>query len=115
MHCQIRSPLRARNLGQQRGELCIRVGAWGINRLIELPIFGLEVGDVLKLTASADEIMDEALARALKNNPFLSPLTEPPEPWTQVRKGGLPAHHWAKVPLIRDHHPSIERATRKAI
>src|SRR5262245_35099350 len=104
-----------RNLGQQRGELCVKVGAWGINRLIELPIFGFDAGDTLKLTASADDIMDEALAGALKNNPFLSPLTEPPQPWTQVRKGGLPAHHWAKVPLIREHHSSIERAVRKAI
>src|SRR5262245_1512211 len=31
-----------RNLGQQRGELCVKVGAWGINRLIELRIFALD-------------------------------------------------------------------------
>src|SRR5262249_11616935 len=103
-----------RNLGQQRGELCIKVGAWGINRLLELPVFGLDIGDILKLTASADEIMDEALARALRNNPFLSPLIEPPQPWTQVTHGVSPAHHWAGVPLIREHHPSKERPVRKA-
>ena len=33
----------------------------------------------------------------------------------QVRKGGLPADHWSNVPLIREHHPSIEGAARKAI
>src|SRR5262249_31605107 len=37
-----------RNLGQQRGELGIKVGAWGINLLLELPIFALDVGDMLK-------------------------------------------------------------------
>ena len=32
-----------------------------------------------------------------------------------MRKGGLPADHWANVPLIREHHPSIEEAACKAI
>ena len=55
------------------------------------------------------------IERGAKANPLLSPLLTPPEPWTQVRKGGLPPDHWANVPLIREHHPSIEEAARKAI
>ena len=59
--------------------------------------------------------MDGVLARAVKSNPFLTPLTEPPQPWTGVLTGGLPPGHWARVPLIREHHRSIEEAARKAI
>jgi hypothetical protein len=102
------------NFGQRR-ELGLKVGVWGFNMLQCLPVFDLDAGYVLRLTASADEFMDEVLVRAIKNNAFLSPLTFPPEDWTQVRKGGLPADHWAKVPLIREHHPTIEQAVRKAI
>src|SRR5262245_1020974 len=73
----------------QRGELGLRVGAWGINMLTSLEAFGLDVGDVLKMTARVDEFMDDVLVNAVKNNPLLSPLTTPPESWTQVRNGGL--------------------------
>jgi len=59
--------------------------------------------------------MDDVIVNGVKNNPLLSPLTTPPEPWTQVRKGGLPADHWARIPLIREHHPAIEAAARNAI
>jgi hypothetical protein len=76
-----------RNLGHTR-KLGALVGAWGIALLTELPAFELD-GDILKLTVSADEIMDEALARAIVNNALLSPLTEPPVPWTQIK--GRPA------------------------
>jgi Autographiviridae RNA polymerase len=103
-----------RNLGC-KGELGVRAGVWGINHLLSLPVFGLDTGDILKMTALADDIMDEALARAIKNNAILSPLMMLPEPWTQVRKGGLPADHWARVPLIRERHCSIENAARNAI
>jgi DNA-directed RNA polymerase, mitochondrial len=102
-----------RNFGQQR-ELGLKVGAWGINLLQSLPAFALDTGDVLRMTSSADAFMDDVLARAVKANPLLTPLTEPPVPWTQVHKGGLPADHWAKVPLI-ERHRSIENAVRKAI
>lgn len=102
-----------RNLGQHR-EIGLKVGAWGTNMLLALPIFGLD-GDVLRLTAAADELMDDVLERAVRDNPLLSPLTTPPEDWTQVRKGGLPPNHWAGVSLIRERHPSIEAAARKAI
>jgi DNA-dependent RNA polymerase len=98
---------------QCRGEIAVRVGVWAIELLRELPVFGMD-GEILKLTAAADEIMDEALARAVKNNALLAPLDTPPAPWMQVNKGGLP-DDWARVSLIRDCHPSIERAVRNAI
>jgi DNA-directed RNA polymerase len=103
-----------RNLGQRR-DLGLKVGAWGINMLTSLPVFALDEDDVLRMTAAADDIMDDVIDRAVASNPLLSPLAEPPVPWTQARKGGLPADHWANVPLIRDRHPSIENAARKAI
>jgi DNA-directed RNA polymerase len=102
-----------RNLGHQR-VLGLKVGAWGINMLTDLPAFALDAG-VLKMTAPVDEIMDDVIVNAVKNNPLLSPLTTPPEPWTQVRKGGLPADHWAKVPLICERNPKIENAVCNAI
>ena len=37
----------------------------------------------------------------------LTPSAALPEPWTRVRKGGLPAGHWAQPPLIRDHHSCL--------
>ena len=85
--------------------------------LTSLPVFALDGddGDILKMTAAADVLMDEVLDRAVVNNPLLSPLTTQPPDWTQVRKGGLPADHWAKVPLIIERHASIENAARKAI
>jgi DNA-directed RNA polymerase len=104
-----------RNLGQQQRRLAFEVGGWGIDMLQSLSVFDLDVGDVLRMTAPVDEIMDDVLLSALKNNPLLTPRTTPPEPWTQLRRGGLPADHWAKVPLIRERHPSIDNAVRYAI
>ena len=105
-----------RNLGQ-KGELGFRVGAWGVDMLLSLPIFALVDGGVLDipLTERLDALLDDVLARGVKANPLLCPLLTPAEPWTQVRKGGLPPDHWANVPLIREHHPSIEEGARKAI
>src|SRR5262249_15767471 len=40
---------------------------------------------------------------------------EPPEPWTQVDKGGLPPNAWQRVSLISSYHPKSENAVRKAI
>ena len=101
---------------RQNRETRFRVGAWGTSLLAEtLPIFALTTDDVLILTESVHGLMDDVLVRAVRSNPFLTPLTEPPQPWTGVRKGGLPAGHWACVPLIREHHRSIEDAARKAI
>jgi DNA-directed RNA polymerase, mitochondrial len=105
-----------RNFGQ-RGETALRVGEFGFNMLLKLPIFTLGPADVLVLllTDSLDAFLDDVLVRSIKKNPLLSPLSVSPEPWTQVRRGGLPADHWAQVSLIRDHHRSIEHAARKAI
>ena len=105
-----------RNLGQ-RGKTAVEVGGWGVDMLLSLPIFALAANDVLTLplTDQLDSLLDDVIARSFKANPLLSPSLVPPEPWTQVRKGGLLADHWANVPLIREHHPSIEEAARKAI
>jgi hypothetical protein len=55
-----------RNLGQQ-GLAGLKAGAWGITMLCALPVFALD-GDILKMTAAADEIMDGVLARAVAAN-----------------------------------------------
>jgi hypothetical protein len=111
-----------RNLGIGResihqSELVVKVGAWGACMLTALPVFTFEGDKILTLTLTddIDELMDEVIIRALKSNPYLSPFATPPEPWTQVRKGVLPVDHWAHVPLIREHHHSIENIARKAI
>jgi DNA-directed RNA polymerase, mitochondrial len=101
-------------------ELRFKVGRWGIRRLLDLlPItFGTDDddGDVLKMTIRADEIMDDALVAAIKKNALLSPLNVEPKDWTQVNTGGLPDDiDHVTVRLIREHHPSIENAVRKAI
>jgi DNA-directed RNA polymerase len=104
----------ARNLLSTRDrELALKIGVWGINRLLSLPMFVL--GPELVLTDQLDTFLNDAFIRAIKANPLLTPSAAPPQPWTGVRKGGLPAGHWAQPPLIRDHHPSIENAARKAI
>jgi hypothetical protein len=107
----------ARNLASIRDRaLALKVGVWGINRLCELPIFTLR-DDILELvlTDRLDDFLDKVLVSAIKINPLLVPSADPPRPWTQVRTGGLPAGHWAQVPLIRDHHKSIEDVAKNAI
>ena len=107
----------ARNLvAVQDRELALKIGTWGINRLLSLPIFEESDGVLeLVLTDRLDTLLDDVLFRAIAANPLLTPSAAPPQPWTGVRKGGLPSGHWAQPPLIRDHHPSIENAARKAI
>ena len=108
----------ARHLVSTRDrELALKIGVWGINRLLSLPIFALGPDDILELvlTDQLDTFLNDAFIRAIKANPLLTPSAAPPQPWTGVRKGGLPSDHWAQPPLIRDHHPSIENAARKAI
>jgi hypothetical protein len=108
----------ARNLFPTRDrELALKVGVWGINGLCKLPIFELGDDDVLVLVLSdcLDALLDDVLLHAIKTNPLLAPSADPPQPWTQVRRGGLPSGHWAQPSLIRDHHPSIENAARHAI
>ena len=108
----------ARNLVAVRDrQLALKVGTWGINQLCELPIFELRDDGILELvlTDQLDTFLDDVLVRAVIANPLLTPSAAPPQPWTGVRKGGLPSGHWAQPPLIREHHPSIENAARKAI
>jgi DNA-directed RNA polymerase, mitochondrial len=50
----------------------------------------------------------------LQPSPVIATVA-PPEPWTQVYRGGLPKDHWARVSLIRECHFSIENAAIKAI
>jgi len=91
------------------------VGDWGINKLLLLPIFVLD-GEDLRLTEHAIDFMQDVFAHDIRNNPLLSPLDEPPEPWTQVRKGGLPPDHWAAGrPFVREHQRSIEKVIRDTI
>lgn len=106
-----------RQFGKRRDEIALKVGEWGVNMLLTLPIFAIEGAGVLTLvlTNALDYFLDGVLARYVVSNPLLSPFPTPPVPWTQVRSGGLPVGHWANVPLIREHHPSTERAARKAI
>jgi DNA-directed RNA polymerase len=107
-----------RDLGQRTTEAAFRVGAWGARKLEEaVPYFAVNDAGVLiiDLTDELDADLTDIVERSVKNNPLLSPLTTPPTPWTQVETGGLPPDHWAKVPLIREHHPSIKNAARKAI
>jgi hypothetical protein len=87
----------ARNLVSIRDrELALKIGVWGINRLCELPIFELGDADVLELVLSEplDAFLDDVLVREIKSNPHLAPQATLPEPWTQVRTGGLPPGHW---------------------
>ena len=107
----------ARNLISIRDRnLALKVGTWGVNRLCELPIFEFRDGVLtLELTDQLDVFLDDVLVRAIVANPLLTPSADIPQPWTGVRRGGLPSAHWAQPPFIRDHHPSIENAARKAI
>jgi DNA-directed RNA polymerase len=77
-----------------------------------LPVFALD-GEVLILAADVNDFLDDVLARETANNPLLSPIDTPPIPWTQVSKGGLPADHWARRPLV--DRRSSQGVWRKAI
>src|SRR6516165_2999085 len=96
------------------GKIGFKSGAWGVDLLVTLPCFALDDDGVLRPTATAIDFMDDVLAEAVKNNALLSPVLEPPRPWTQVSKGALPPDHWAKLSLIRGHRAS-QAAARKAI
>jgi DNA-directed RNA polymerase len=106
-----------RNLCITDGEITFKVGAWGVRLLLTLPVFDLVGEDILVLNGGVNDFMDEVIARAVRNHPLLSPLSTPPEPWTQFRKGGLPVDHWlhGHVCLIRTNKPGIEDIVRKAI
>src|SRR5262245_30557422 len=88
-----------RNFGH-RGKLGLKVGAWAAGMLTTLPIFRFD-GDAvltLPLTDGLDAFLTEIVANGVAGSPLLSPLDRPPQDWTQVRKGGFPPGHWARVP-----------------
>jgi DNA-directed RNA polymerase, mitochondrial len=95
-------------------ELELDVGSWGMCLLEMLPIFWRDPDDhVLMMTPEADEIMEGVLTELTKDNPLLRPMTEPPVPWTQVDRGGLPSDYWPRVRLVR--HRATERVWREEI
>jgi DNA-directed RNA polymerase, mitochondrial len=105
-----------RRLGQDRPDQQWKVGTWGADRLIELPIFRLDGNDVLTLanTAEVKELRDNVIRDAAADDSFLLPLAEPPVPWTGVWDGGLPREHWARFPLVNQRlsQTAIQRALR---
>jgi DNA-directed RNA polymerase, mitochondrial len=98
----------------ERGEIGFKLGAWAVDLLSLLPCFDL-AGDILVLAAPVADFFDAVMAEEIKNHPLLTPRLEPPQPWTQFHRGALPADHWAKVPLVLDHHHSTETAVQAAI
>jgi hypothetical protein len=94
------------------GELALKIGGWGINMLLSLPVFALD-GEILVLAADIHDFLDDVLARETATNPLLSPTDTPPVHWTQVSKGGLSLDHWAKLSLVR--RQSSQGVWRKAI
>jgi DNA-directed RNA polymerase, mitochondrial len=97
-------------------ELEFKVGAWSIDMLCGLPVFAIEDGVLtLPLTPSLDEWLNEAVERGLQSCPFIWPLAEAPQSWTQVSKGGLSPDHWARPSFISGHKFATENAVRKAI
>jgi DNA-directed RNA polymerase, mitochondrial len=99
-----------------RGEMAIRVGAFGIELLRQLPIFTLDERGVLVLvlTEELDQMLNAVLFNAAAANPLMMPMLDEPLPWTQVDKGIVPEDHWIKPKLI-DRSPRHERVIRNAI
>ena len=92
-------------------KLRIKFGDWAIEMLRTLPIFALE-GDILVPTAELGELLGEFIVEEIIKKPLLSPMFEPPVPWTQVSKGGVPGY---SISLVSGHHPKTEAAWRHAI
>ena len=108
------------HLGLKRSQrvLEFKVGAWAIQMLGDVSVFALDKDGVLTipLTAELDEFLNAVVEAGIRNNAFIFPSAEPPQPWTQVNKGGLPpTNNWAKPSLISSYHPDSENAVRKAI
>jgi hypothetical protein len=109
-------------LGQHLGlkrpqrDLEYKVGAWAINMLNGLPVFDREDRVLtLPLTPSLDQWLNAVVEDGIRNKAFFVPSAEPPEPWTQVNKGGLPPNPWQRVSLISGGRRHAENAVRKAI
>jgi DNA-directed RNA polymerase len=108
-----------RCLDQKKGKLALKVGGWGARMLVtSLPtLFAFDDDCVLTLllTDDLDDFLTDVVECAAKTSPYLFPFATPPAPWTQYWRGGVPAGHWARVPLISERHPAIEGAVRDAI
>jgi DNA-directed RNA polymerase len=100
--------------GQENDADAFKVGAWGIGMLRAAPIFKYD-GEILSLplTDDLDDFLNEVIERDTRRNGLVWPTNEPPVPWTQVRAGGLPSNHWARVPLVKRR--LIENVWRKSI
>jgi DNA-directed RNA polymerase len=108
------------HLGLKRSQrvLEFKVGAWAIDMLGGVSVFALDKDGVLTipLTAELDGFLNAVVEAGIRNNAFIFPSAAPPEPWTQVSKGGLSSSNdWARVSLISSRHPKSENAVRKAI
>lgn len=103
----------ARNLIPQCRDrkLRVKVGDWAIEMLRTLSIFDLQ-DDILVPTAELGEVLGEYLVEEIIKKPLLSPMFEPPVPWTQVSKGGVPGY---SISLVSGRHPKTEAAWRHAI
>lgn len=100
-----------------RGEIALKLGDWGSNLLASLPVFKFDDDRLLTLPLTDEfrTLVAGAIVRSVATQPYLTPLLNPPEPWTGFREGVLAKGRWATPPLIRGHHPSIENAARHRI
>jgi DNA-directed RNA polymerase len=85
--------------------------------LASLPAFEFDDDRLLTLplTDETRALVADAIVRSIATHPYLTPLLNPPEPWTGFRDGVLAKGRWTAPPLIRGHHPSIENAARYRI
>ena len=109
---------RSLRLDGRRADLNLKVGIWGTRLLETLPIFVVHDDGLIdiELTDAQDETLNATVQLAAEQHSILlSPMFSRPEPWTEFRRGGLPADHDWRVPLVAEHHPSIEVAVSDAI
>src|SRR5262249_40878412 len=108
----LRKQLRLKRL--QSG-MSFPVGAWAVYILKDQTLADEHGVLTLPLTPELDEFLNAVVEEGIRNNAFFFPSAEPPEPWTQVDKGGLPPNAWQRVSLISSYHPKSEKAVSKAI
>jgi DNA-directed RNA polymerase len=97
-----------------------RVGDWAIRGLCTLPIFKPDKHEGLTILAGdVDDELRAAMAGWLRaaaaHHPLLSPQETPPVPWTGFRSGGVSAHDWPKLQLVRTNHKNVEDIIRRAM
>jgi len=76
------------HLGLRRSQRALefRAGAWALDRLNGLPVFARDEEDVLTipLTPGLDEFLNAVVEAGIRNDAFLFPLGQQPEPWTRL-------------------------------